>query len=178
MRKKAMLLGPVVKAVVAILFIVLAGNYVIRPGYNYVRVHLFNESGVAPPKEIKTEFEPYEHIRTEEEETVVDSMTALVAAINAIATGANISNQTGDFVGAGTLPFDSYEIAFSGRIELEEDGVNDMRDWAFSRKFELEKGKISKQDGHKMRANYFYGSCPPGSDDVWKKCIGGREECL
>jgi hypothetical protein len=177
----------VVGAVIAILLVFGTASFVFRPLYSYVRINFFNESGVKPPAEFDSGFRPYEPDMSQEDYATVASLTALVTAINSIVNGSEVVDFSAEgVIDSSKVPFDSYSVAYSARIELEEDGANDMRDWAFYDTFELGEGELPKQFGHKIRANYYYGSCPSGSSGGitswgnWKTCGGNviqGEEC-
>ncbi|MEA3514329.1 MAG: hypothetical protein U9R34_02555 [Nanoarchaeota archaeon] len=107
-------------------------------------------------------FVPFTPQYTTEEQTVVDSMNGLIMAINSIATNTRVDKYSENKIEAEKVAFKSYKIAFSTHLEIEEDGLNDFRDWAFEKEFEIKsdaEGNIVRQGDHKIFADYIYGSC-------------------
>ena len=115
-------------------------------------------------------FVPFTPEYTTEEQIVVDSMNGLIMAINSLATNTRVDKYSENKIEAEKVEFKSYKIAFSAHVEIEEDGLNDFRDWAFEKEFQIKsdaEGNIVRQGDQKIFADYIYGSCTNDNEDDW-----------
>ena len=117
---------------------------------------------------IKDEFESYDYL-ADEERIVENSMTALQMAINSVARGESVNVYDDNKTSPKNISFDYYTISFSGRIELEEGGMNDYRDWNFVKRFDINQNakEIEKRAEEYVFADYKYGSCPDVNKKKW-----------
>lgn len=122
------------------------------------------------------DFVPYEEQFSEEERIVANSITALQMAINSIAKEKFIYGS--DKNPQEDVLFDYYTISFSGRVELEETGRNDYRNWNFVKRFDINQvaNEIEAQAEEYIFADYHYGSCSNSNEGNWINC-NGRNEC-
>lgn len=118
-------------------------------------------------------------ILSTEAEIVKDSMEGLVTALNAVASGQDVNDYKIDF-DPHELKFDYYDITFSAQIEIEEDGVNEVRDWAFTERFNVDKESkaIAGIKEQYISADYTK-SCTSGNNNRRIDCGKGLgDECV
>ena len=117
-----------------------------------------------------TDFQIYNRTPEWEDQLAIDSINALIKAINAEAEGKVIQGNKG-FVDPAMLPFDRYEIIIAGKIELEEAWLNDYQYWATAnsvRPSQFGREKISKLHDDWVFMDFKYGTCKESGG--WHSC--------